>query len=119
MTTVQRDKSIKWFQGPISWIAAIVTIGYFLPWAIAASRGKSNTGAIAVLNLLVGWTIIGWFVVLVMAFGAHQVVPQTVVVAAPQPAALPTAQAAAVTAPAGWYAQPDGSQRYWTGQAWQ
>jgi len=119
MTTVQRDKSVKWFQGPISWVFAVCTLGYFLPWAIAATRGKSNTGAIAWLNLLVGWTIIGWFVALVMAFGAHQVVPQTVIVAAPQPQALPASDAAAVAAPAGWYPQADGSQRYWTGSAWQ
>lgn len=57
----------------ITWVIAIVTVGYMLPWAVAATRGKSNSGAIAVLNLLLGWTAIGWIVALVMACGAHQV----------------------------------------------
>jgi hypothetical protein len=56
----------------IAWIVTIVTLGYMLPWAIAATRGKSNSGAIAVLNLLLGWTFIGWIIALVMACSAHQ-----------------------------------------------
>ena len=51
---------------------AIVTLGYMLPWAIAATRGKSNAGAIGWINLLLGWTGIGWIVALVMACTAHQ-----------------------------------------------
>ena len=31
---------------PIAWLVALITLGYMLPWAIAASRGKSNAGAI-------------------------------------------------------------------------
>lgn len=44
-----------------------------LPWAVAATRGKSNATAVALINLLLGWTLIGWIVALVMACGAHQV----------------------------------------------
>lgn len=112
---VETDKSTKWFQGPIAWVIAIVTCGYMLPWAIAATRGKSNTFAIGILNLLVGWTLIGWIIALVMAVAPHQVVPQTVIVQAPQPAALPSAPAAAAP---GWYAQADGTERLWDGAAW-
>lgn len=39
---------------------------YFLP-SIAGYR-KANVGAIFILNLLLGWTLIGWVVALVWAF---------------------------------------------------
>jgi RsiW-degrading membrane proteinase PrsW (M82 family) len=38
---------------------------YFLPSIIAASRHKRNETAIVVLNLVLGWTLIGWVVALV------------------------------------------------------
>jgi cytochrome b561 len=57
----------------VAWVIAVVTFGYMLPWAVAATRGKSNSGAIAVVNLLLGWSLIGWVVALVMACGSHQV----------------------------------------------
>lgn len=99
MSKVQRDKSVKWFQGPIAWVIAVCTFGYMLPWAIAATRGKSNTGAIGWLNLLLGWTFVGWVIALVMAFSAHQVIPQTVIVqAAPTPVLPPVAPAPAPVA---------------------
>lgn len=56
----------------LAWIVAVVTLGYMLPWAIAESRGKANSGAVGLVNLLLGWTVIGWIVALVMACGAHQ-----------------------------------------------
>ena len=37
---------------------------YFLPTIIANNRKRDNLGAIAVLNLLAGWTGIGWLVAL-------------------------------------------------------
>jgi hypothetical protein len=57
----------------IAWVLAVLSLGYFLPWAVAATRGKSNAGAIGWLNLLLGWTFIGWVAALVMACTAHQV----------------------------------------------
>lgn len=57
----------------VAWAIAIVTLGYMLPWAVAATRGKSNSGAIALVNVLVGWSVVGWVVALVMACGPHQV----------------------------------------------
>ena len=39
---------------------------YFLPTLVAASRGHGVTG-ILVLNLLFGWTVIGWFAMLLWA----------------------------------------------------
>jgi hypothetical protein len=74
MAQVVSDKRFKGFQAVIAWIVTVVTAGYMLPWAIAATRGKSNSGAIGWLNLLLGWTVIGWIVTLVMACSAHQAV---------------------------------------------
>jgi hypothetical protein len=40
---------------------------YFLPAIIAATRHTHNATGILLLNLFLGWTVIGWFVVLLMA----------------------------------------------------
>lgn len=42
---------------------------YFIPFIIAAARSHNTTGVFLV-NLLVGWTFIGWLVALVMACGS-------------------------------------------------
>lgn len=41
---------------------------YFLPWLVAWSKRHPNTGAIFALNLLLGWTLLGWIIALVWAF---------------------------------------------------
>ena len=54
----------------IFWIglAALVSFAvYFAPSIVAALRHKSNLGGIVIVNLFLGWTIIGWGVALVMA----------------------------------------------------
>lgn len=63
----------------IAWVLAFLSMGYMLPWAIAATRGRSDQAAIGVVNLLLGWTLVGWIVALVMAAQRHRVVwqPQT------------------------------------------
>ncbi|MGA8154163.1 MAG: superinfection immunity protein [Terriglobales bacterium] len=40
---------------------------YFLPSLIALTRNKRDTTAILVLNLLLGWTVIGWAIALIWA----------------------------------------------------
>jgi hypothetical protein len=40
---------------------------YFVPWIVAASRQHNNQGPIAVVNIFLGWTLIGWVVALAMA----------------------------------------------------
>jgi hypothetical protein len=52
----------------------VLSLGYMLPWMIAALRGKSNHWAVMVLNLFLGWTLIGWVIALVMAVNSHNVV---------------------------------------------
>jgi hypothetical protein len=49
---------------PIFGFGAIL---YFLPAIIAFARSKRDAGAILVLNLLLGWTAIGWVIALVWA----------------------------------------------------
>lgn len=44
----------------------ILLIGlYFVPWLISLSRKHNNSGAIAILNIFLGWTVIGWLVALI------------------------------------------------------
>lgn len=50
-------------------ISAIVfLLLYLLPTFIAGMRHHKNTAAICVLNILLGWTCIGWVVALVWSF---------------------------------------------------
>jgi hypothetical protein len=52
-------------------IAAILFIPYFLPSIIALIRRSNNAGGIFLLNLLLGWTFIGWIVSLVWAIASR------------------------------------------------
>ena len=52
-------------------ILAIVTAGYLLPWAIAAVRDVPHWSVFWV-NLLLGWTVVGWIVALVMSLRAQR-----------------------------------------------
>ena len=45
---------------------------FLLPTIVAIARHKRNTTAILVLNLLAGWTFIGWIIALVWAFTADK-----------------------------------------------
>lgn len=95
----------------VAWVLTIITLLYLLPWAVAVTRAKSNHGAIALLNVLLGWTFIGWVAALVMACMAEPSSPTTIVVAHQPPANGGP--------PAGWYPSPNGDgQRYWDGVAW-
>ena len=49
----------------IFWV--FIAIIYFAPYFIAKDRNKSNAIAILVLNIFLGWTLIGWVVALVWA----------------------------------------------------
>jgi hypothetical protein len=51
---------------------------YFLPTIVAGSSHKRNTGAIFVLNLLLGWTVVGWIIAIVWA-STTDVQPVTVI----------------------------------------
>jgi Superinfection immunity protein/Uncharacterised protein family UPF0547 len=59
---------------------------YFLPTIIAMNRGHRQTGMVVIINLFLGWTLIGWVVALAIACSAtYQVLPANPV-SAPAPA---------------------------------
>ena len=43
---------------------------YFLPSVVAGIRNHHNGAAIATLNLLLGWTVLGWIAALVWSLTA-------------------------------------------------
>jgi hypothetical protein len=51
----------------ILYIVPIFLVVYFLPAIIARSKNKRNTVDILALNLLLGWTLLGWLLALVWA----------------------------------------------------
>jgi hypothetical protein len=68
----------------VAWTGAALTLGYLLPWAIAATRHRPASAAVAVINLFLGWTLVGWVVALVLACSARPQ-PPVVVVHTPLP----------------------------------
>lgn len=46
-------------------LLAIFAVAYFLPTIGAAARRHRNGGAIMLVNVLLGWTGIGWMVALI------------------------------------------------------
>jgi ABC-type sugar transport system permease subunit len=52
----------------------VLSLFYFLPFAIAFNKKRANTGAIFALNLFLGWSLIGWVVALVWALKEEQVI---------------------------------------------
>jgi hypothetical protein len=55
----------------------ILPVIYIIPLIVALIRKVPNTGSVAVINILLGWTLVGWAVALAMACRSH---PQPVVV---------------------------------------
>ena len=45
----------------------VAALLYFVPTIVAATRHVPNTGSVFVINLLLGWSFIGWVVALAMA----------------------------------------------------
>lgn len=66
-----------------AWVAAVITLGYMLPWAIGATRNRPNCVAIALINFFLGWSLIGWIAALILACSADS--PAAVVVTHIQP----------------------------------
>lgn len=52
-------------------ILLIIVVGiYFLPMLVALVRDHHQVGFIAVINIFLGWTLIGWVVALAIACSA-------------------------------------------------
>jgi hypothetical protein len=54
-------------------VATTIVVGalYFIPLIVAMVRHVPNVGSVAVINIFLGWTIIGWVVALAMAVRSH------------------------------------------------
>lgn len=55
---------------PASTLIAIIAL-YFLPAIVAAFRKHRNKAPIFLLNLLLGWTVVGWVAALVWSATAQ------------------------------------------------
>lgn len=53
-------------------IALALIIAYFAPTLIAAQRGIPNAGSVAIVNLFLGWTCLGWIVAMAMAAAGNR-----------------------------------------------
>lgn len=86
----------------------IIAALYAVPTIVVLLRKKPNPAPTIVVNMLLGWTFIGWVVALAMAFGSSTP-PQTVIV-----------NTGHVATPAGWYPDPErpDSSRWWDGYRW-
>jgi len=54
-------------------LLSLLSLFYFLPFAIAFNKKRANSGAIFAINLFLGWSLIGWVVALVWAMKDEQV----------------------------------------------
>lgn len=48
-------------------LIVLVAVLYFLPSLVAGRRHVPNQGSITVINVFLGWTLVGWVVALAMA----------------------------------------------------
>jgi hypothetical protein len=53
-------------EGGIGYLVVGLTL-YFIPAIVAMVRKVPNTGSVLVLNVFLGWTVIGWVIALAMA----------------------------------------------------
>jgi hypothetical protein len=51
-------------------LVLLALAAYMLPTIVAGSRHHPNTAPVLVLNLLLGWTLVGWAVALAWALTA-------------------------------------------------
>lgn len=108
--------SVPIFGGLLIILGGFLAIGlYLLPTIVGAARKVVNIGSVFAINLLLGWTLIGWAVALAMALRTnppyaypHSWQPPR---SSPQPTRSPTA-------PPGWYGDPQGVTRWWDGTQW-
>jgi hypothetical protein len=55
-------------------LISLLSLFYFLPFAIAFNKKRANSGAIFALNLFLGWSLIGWVLALVWALKEERII---------------------------------------------
>lgn len=50
---------------------AVMAFIYVTPMIIASNRKHMNTGSIIVVNLFLGWSVIGWIAALAWSLSSH------------------------------------------------
>jgi hypothetical protein len=75
----------------MSFVVIVIIVLYFTPTVIALARKHADAPAIAAVNILLGWTVFGWFTAFIWSLadpagrgGRQTVVVNTMQVAAPQ-----------------------------------
>ncbi len=58
-------------------LVSVLSVFYLLPLGIAIGRSRTNTGVIFVINLFLGWTLIGWVVALAWSVAKDEQVPKS------------------------------------------
>jgi len=53
-------------------LVLLAIVAYFIPTLIAAAFQKRALGSIFVVNLLLGWTVVGWFWALIWAVAGER-----------------------------------------------
>ncbi|WP_370690896.1 superinfection immunity protein [Helicobacter cappadocius] len=48
----------------------VIILGYFFPTIISLLR-RHNVGGVLIINFLLGWSVIGWIISLIMACGSQ------------------------------------------------
>jgi hypothetical protein len=110
---------------------------YLLPTIIAVARKVPNVGSVAVINILLGWSFVGWVVALSMAARSRAQNPGVLVFNNGQPpttlngaphnaAGQPRSRGAQPPVPrdpgaSGWFPDPGGDpalDRFFDGQRW-
>ncbi len=89
--------------GAVGFIVVAALCVYFFPSIVAILR-RVNIGQVIVINLFLGWTLIGWVSALVMSCATKIYIDPPQVNHYYQAPALPLAGP-----PAGWYEAPSGS----------
>lgn len=49
-------------------IAMLFTAVYFLPFIVASYKEKQNLFLIFILNFFLGWSVIGWIILIIWAY---------------------------------------------------
>ncbi len=107
-------------------VFGVVVVGglalYMLPTILGSVRKVINIGSVFAINLLLGWTLIGWAVALAMALRTNPPYAYSQMwTSPPSPGFVPGPNIRPPAGPpAGWYADPSdpSGQRWWDGQRW-